>query len=333
VDTATGTITRLVDKSSGRDVLAAGGRANVLEVFGDRPRNWDAWDIGYTGERWEIAETADVRRGADGERVWMSFTRRWGRSTFTQTLTLTRAQPWLEVHTAADWHETRKLLKVGFRLATAPDSLLCAIPYGAIGRTGRPRTQAERAKYEFPCQRWVDAADTTGGLAVLTDSKYGWDYRGDTLRLSLLRAPLWPDSLADRGRHEFRYVLWPHAGDWRTAQVTRLAAEYHVPLVARAEPAHAGPLGASVTLASVDAPNVELAAVKRAEDSDALVLRLVERHGQAATVTVTLRAPIRSARLANLLEDPGAPLQPSGSTLRLTLRPWEITTVLVELDR
>jgi alpha-mannosidase len=237
------------------------------------------------------------------------------------------------VRNTVDWHERRKLLKVGFDLAAAPDSLTCEIPFGTIGRTGRPRTQAERAKYEFPCQRWVDVSDSTGGAGFFTDSKYGWDWRDRTLRLSLLRAPVWPDSLADRGRHEFRFAIYPHAGDWRAAQVDRRAAEYNVPLVAAVEAPHPGTLGRSVSFASVDAPNVEIAWVKRAEDSDALVLRLVEWHGQPVEATVTLRGAVRGARRANLLEEPGEALPSTPTTVRVALRPHEIATVIVDLDR
>jgi alpha-mannosidase len=333
VDTATGRITRITDKTTHREVLAPGQNGNVLEIFGDRPRTWDAWDIAYTGERSEVTQTSNVRRESDGERARISFTRRWGASTFSQTLELARGTPYLEVQNAFDWHETHKLLKVGFTLATAPDSLRCEIPYGVIGRAGRPRTQAERAKYEFPCQRWVDVADSAGGVAFLTESKYGWDYHGNVARLSLLRSPLWPDSTADRGRQEFRFAVLPHAGDYRAAQVERRAAEYNVPMLASVQAPHTGALGHATSLASVDAPNVEITWVKRAEDSQALVLRLVEWGGRPASATVTLRSRIRSARTANLLEDPGQPLQPSGNQVRVTLRPFEIATLLVELDR
>jgi len=333
VDPATGVITRIYDKRRGREILSAGGRGNVLEIFGDRPRSWDAWDIGYTGERWE-PDSAGIRAIAWGQtNAELVVTRRWGRSTFVQHLTLHRDQPQLDVLNRFDWREDRKLLKIGFTLATAPDSLTCEIPFGTIGRTGRPRTQAERAKYEFPCQRWVDVSDSGGGVAVLTDSKYGWDWQGNVLRLSALRAPRWPDSLADRGEQVFRFALLPHAGDWRAAQVERRAAEYTVPLIAGVERPHAGPLGRSVSFASVDAPNVELSWVKRAEDSNALVLRLVEWHGRPAEATVTLLGTIRAARRANLLEDPGEALPSTPTTVRVALRPYEIATVIVDLDR
>jgi alpha-mannosidase len=237
----------------------------------------------------------------------------------------------VDVVNDVDWHETHKLLKVAFTLGVSPDSATYEIPYGTIGRSCRPRTQAERAKYEVAGQRWADLSDSTYGVSLLNDGKYGWDCHGNVLRLSLLRSPLWPDSLADRGRHHFRFALYPHAGDWRGARTVRLAAEYNTPLLAAVESPHAGTLARTVSFASVDAPGVELTWVKRAEDSDALILRLVEWHGRPATATVTLRPEIRSAHKSNFLEDPGEAVAVTAHSVRVPLRPYEIATVVVEV--
>jgi alpha-mannosidase len=106
VDTATGAITRLYDKRNRRDAFAPGGRGNILQVFGDLPREWDAWDIGYVpGQEWEVTETSGVQRHADQGEARLGFTRRWGNSTFTQTLILGRETPFVDV--ATTWTGTR----------------------------------------------------------------------------------------------------------------------------------------------------------------------------------------------------------------------------------
>ena len=331
VDTTTGEITRLYDRRHRREVLAPGGRANVLQVLYDLPQDYDAWNTGFNGQQWEVTETSGVGRHADGAEASIRFARHWGRSTFTQTLTLGRETPYLDVANDVDWHETHKMLKVALAAGVSPDSATYEIPYGTIGRSCNPRTKAERAKYEVPGQRWADLSDSAYGVSLLNDSKYGWDCHGNVLRLSLLRSPLSPDSLADRGMNHFRFALYPHAGDWRAAGTERLAAEYNTPLVASAAASHGGALGRSVSFASVDTPGVELTWVKRAEDSDAWVLRLVEWFGRPATATVTLRPEIRSAHTSNFLEDPGEAVPATAHTLRVQLRPYEIATVVVEV--
>ncbi len=330
IDTTTGDITRIWDKRNRREALAPGGRANVLQVLYDKPAEWDAWNLGFNGQQWNVTETGDVARHADAAEARMSFTRRWGQSTFRQALVLGRETPFVDVRNDVDWHETHKMLKVAITPGVSPDSATYEIPYGTIGRSCNPRTKAERAKYEVPGQRWADLSDSAYGVSILNDGKYGWDCHGNVLRLSLLVAPLWPDSLADRGPNHFRYAYYPHAGDWRKAGTERLAAEYNTPLAVWAEPPHAGSLGRAVSFASVSGPGVELSWVKRAEDSDALVLRLVEWHGRPATATVTLRPVIRSAHRSNFLEDPGAALPVTAHTVRVTLRPYQIATVVVE---
>jgi len=331
VDTATGVITRLYDKHNRREVLAPGGRANVLQILYDLPKEYDAWNTGFNGEQWDVTETSDVTRHADPASARLGFTRRWGLSTFSQTLVLGRETPYVDVINDVDWHETHKMLKVALTAGVSPDSATYEIPYGTIGRSCKPRTKAERAKYEVPGQRWADLSDSAYGVSILNDGKYGWDCHGNVLRLSLLRAPMRPDSLADRGPNHFRFAYYPHAGDWRAAGTERLAAEYNTPLVAQAAAAHGGALGRSVGFASLDAPGVELSWVKRAEDSGALVLRLVEWNGRPATATVTLRETVRSAHRSNFLEDPGDALPTTPHTVRVALRPYEIATVVVDV--
>ncbi|UCF20031.1 MAG: alpha-mannosidase, partial [Gemmatimonadota bacterium] len=332
IDTLTGAIVRIHDKANEREVLAPGGRANVLQVFDDRPDQWDAWNIVITGERWEVQDVRRAYGRADERAAEFHVERRWGRSTFRQRLVLSRSSRLLDVDNEVDWRENRKLLKVAFQLGVIADSATYEIPYGSIGRTGVPRTKAERAKFEVPGQRWADVSTADYGVSILNDSKYGWDYKANVLRLSLLRSPVWPDSLADRGAHRFRFAIYPHRDDWRVAGTVRRAAEYNVPLLAAREPEHDGPLGVEASFAAAEPENVEITSLKRAEDSDDWVLRLVEWHGKAAEAGVTVGCQVRRARRANLLEDPGESVQTEGNTMRLSLRPHEIATLLVECE-
>src|SRR5258708_39059064 len=152
------------------------------------------------------------------------------------------------------------------------------------------------------------------------------------MRLSLLRAPMWPDSLADRGPQHFQFAVYPHAGDWRAALTERRGQEFNWPLMAATEPAHDGVYGHSWSFVTVAADNVYVTAVKRAEDSDAWVLRLVEWHGQPATTTLVFGRRIGRVRLANLLEAPAAagPGARDGRPISVTLQPSGVVTRPVE---
>ncbi len=135
---------------------------------------------------------------------------------------------------------------------------------------------------------------------MLTDSKYGYSCYGSELRISLLRSPKSPDPEADMGRHEFAYALVPHAGGWREAGVVaRRACRFNAPLRWTSD-------ASDGSFASVDDANLVLDTIKRAEDSDALVLRLYEAHGARGIARVRLaRAVLDGACARTLLEDDG----------------------------
>ena len=332
VDPATGEITRLYDRKARKEAIAPNERANVLQLLVDEPAQWDAWNTGFTGQMWTVDSVRALRAGGDAVERWIEVEKPWNGTRITQRIILRRGEPFLEIDNRVDWHERHKFLKAAFNWNVTADSATYEIGYGAIGQPTAPRTQAERAKYEHPGHRWGDLSDATFGVSVLNDSKYGWDTRGHTQRLSLLRAPLWPDSLADRGLQRFRYAIYPHAGDWRRGLTEREAQAFNVPMIAVAAPAHAGPAGRSWSVAASSEPDVYITAVKRAEDLPALALRVVEWHGRAVTTKITFGRPVKRVRRANLLEDPEAPvpLSPDGRTVSLTLHPWEIATLLVE---
>jgi alpha-mannosidase len=234
---------------------------------------------------------------------------------------LDAGSPRLEFHTTVDWDEEHVLLKVCFPLAVRAPSATYEMQFGYAERPTHFSTAADAAKYEVPGHRWADLCEHGFGAAVLTDSKYGYSCYGDELRVSLLRAPKSPDPEADLGGHEFAYALFPHAGGWREGGVVAEAARFNVPL--RRSSAPAG------SFASVDDSNLVLDTIKRAEDSDALVLRLYEAHGARGTATLRLGFTFESARLANALEDDGESLEVDGDTIRIPYRPHQIVTVKV----
>ena len=155
------------------------------------------------------------------------------------------------------------------------------VAFGAVQRPTHYSSRADLARYEVPGHRWADLSEHGFGVAVLTDSKYGYSAFGDTLRISLLRAPRNPDPEADRGAHTFAYALLPHAGTWQDAGVVAEAAAFNSPIRWGALPPG--------SLASATGGLV-LDTVKRAEDSDALVLRLYEPHGGRGVARVRVPA-------------------------------------------
>jgi alpha-mannosidase len=314
-----------VHRASGREALAAPG--NRLELYEDRPVDWDAWDVDpfHLQTRADCAPADRVAAASAGPlRAEVAFERAVGeRSHVRQTVRLDAGARALEVHTDASWHEAHRLLKVAFPLAVHAHEATYETAFGVARRPTHFSTRHDLARYEVPGHRFADLSEHGFGVALLTDCKYGYSALGDTLRISLLRAPKQPDPDADMGEHRFAYAILPHAGGWQDAGVVAAARAFNAPLRWCAA-AGGGPW------ARVEgAPGLVLDTVKQAEDSDALVVRLYEAHGGRGRARVVLGVPFAGARRSNLLEDDLGPAEVDGDAIVVAFRPWQIVTLLV----
>ena len=306
----------------GREVLE--GAANVFELSDDRPVAYDAWEIEpYTDDTRRALPGAHAHRVAheSPERVELAFEHRIGeRSTLHQTVRLDAGSRRLEFSARIDWRERHALLQAAFPLAVRSPRATYEMQFGVAERPTHANTQADAAQFEVPAHRFGDLSEHGFGVALLTPDTHGMSCHGSTLRLSLLRAPTDPDPEADQGEHEIRYAILPHRGSWQEAGVVGQARAFAEPLL------HAAGTG---SFASVDDPALVLDTIKRAEDSDSLILRLYEAHGGRGTARVRLGVPFSRACLTDLLEGEGDELPLRDGAIEIAYRPWQIVTVAV----
>jgi alpha-mannosidase len=319
-----GLLRSLVELSTDREALAAPG--NVMQLYDDRPTAYDAWDV----DPFHLETVADAQPatsctvvGDDRLRAEVAIERPIGpNSTMRQVVRLDAGSPRLEFHCEADWRESNTMLKVLFPVAVHAPSATYQMQFGHAERPTHYSTSHDLARYEVPGHRFTDLSEHGFGVALLTDCKYGYSTYGNQMRISLLRSPQMPDPDADVGHHEFAYAVMPHSGGWREAGVVAEAARFESPI-------RWAPASEERSFFAVEDPNLVLDTVKRAEDSDALVLRLYECHGARGTARLRVGIPFTAARRCNLLEDPGAELPVSGGEIELAYRPHEIISVLL----
>ena len=334
IDPKSGCISSLFDKKHNRETLASDSCGNLLQAFHDKPKQWDAWNIDadFENQQWDLTEADNVSAGDRGPlRASVRVDRHFQNSKFAQQIVLYAHSPYVEVMTDADWHEKHILIKAGVSIPAGSTKATFEIPYGSIERPTTRNTPEEKAKFEVPALRWADISSADGaGVSLINENKYGYDAKSNTLRLSLLRSPEWPDPHADEGIHHFSYAFYPHDADWKQSTF-RQGYQFDYKLIVRQVPPHDGELPRQWSFLTVDAPNVIVTAIKQAEDSTAVLVRMFEIDGKKADVKLTFPRMVHAATETDLMELPGGTVNSARNTATISISPYEIKTVMVSL--
>ncbi len=336
---ARGLVVSLLDLAAGREAVPPGCAANLLQLHPDFPTRWDAWDVDsyYRNTVADLTATDGVTLVSAGpDTASVRVERPFGGSRAVQLLTLAAGRKRLDLDTEVDWHETEKLLKLSFPLDLHADRYAAETQFGHVYRPTHTNTSWEAARFEACNHRFLHLAEPGWGVALVNDSTYGHDVTRDvregdrghgstttTVRVSLLRAPRFPDPRTDQGRHRFRHALAPGAD---LADAVREG--YLINL-----PERRAPGGVPVApLVEVDRPGVVVSAVKLADDgSGDVVVRLYEALGARSRVRLSTGFALTGATACDLLERPltdGTPgLVPEADALTLDLRPFQLVTL------
>ena len=309
---ADGNVASIFDKSIGKELLAAPAR---LAISYDNPEHWPAWNMDWDQEQAAPKEyvrgPAKIRVVENGPaRVAVEISRETAGSKFVQTVSLAAGDAGKRVEFAnvIDWNTKESNLKATFPLTASNEMATYNWDIGTI-----KRPSAEPKKFEVPSHQWIDLTDASGefGATILTDCKNGSDKPNDhTIRLTLIRTPGIRGGYADQatqdiGHHEFVYGIAGHAADWRDGQTDWQAQRLNDPLIAFETSKHAGAMGREFSLLKVSNPRIRVLALKKAELSDEIVVRLVDLDGKPeADVHVAFDAPITAAREVNGQEQP-----------------------------
>ena len=338
-----GDVSSILDKSINKELLSAPAR---LAFQTEHPFDWPAWNMDWTDQqkppRGYVQGPAKVHIVENGPvRVALEVSRQAEDSNFVQTISLSAGDAGnrVEFGNVIDWKAKEAALKATFPLTAANPQATYNWDVGTIQRGNN-----EEKKFEVASHQWVDLTDKSGayGVTVLSDCKYGSDKPDDkTLRLTLLYTPglgggngksYSDQTTQDWGHHEFTYGLAGHRSDWKQSQTDWQAYRLNQPLIAFESSKHPGALGKTFSLLNINNSRIRVLALKKAEQSDEVIVRLVELDGKPAqNVRIAFAAPVISAREVTGQEEPIGNASATGGTLVTNFTPYQLHTFALKL--
>lgn len=323
-----GQLVRLYDKEAERSVLREGAKGNVLEVYEDKPIDFDAWDIDifYTQkmETMKICEPVQLIE-KNGLKAVLRFVYQYRDSYLVQDMIVYRDSKRIDFQTRVDWQEDHRLLKTAFYTNIRATKATYDIQFGHVERPTHWNTSWDWARFEVCGHKWADLSETGYGVSLLNDCKYGYSVKDNAIKLSLLKSAKNPDPQADMGKHEFVYALFPHKGSVTEGGTIEEANRFNLP----AKVAE-GRFIEKRKLVKISGACVQIDAIKKAEDENCLIVRMHECRGGHEKVTLSSEFPVRKIVPCNLLEhDSGEPV--NANSLEMSLHPFEIKTLKLYL--
>ncbi len=312
---------RIRDLRRKREVLAGGGFVPV--VIADPSDTWghDYRHFENVVGRFVLKNIKVVEAGPLRGRLRLSYT--YKRSRLWLDLLLGSGDDSVELRGKLHWMERLAILKLQFPVRAVQPVATHEIPYAALERP----TNGE----EEPVQQWVDVAGPQGGLAVINDGRPSVSVRDNVLSQTIVRnSPFawqhtkmysWPvnhpfseeDWYQDHGDSEFRLLLVPHAGHWRSAGLMERARLFSRSPDVLLEGTHPGRPQPVLSLIEVEGQGVRVEVIKEADDRKGWIVRAVETTGRRS------RAIIRLPHL--------------GARWSATFTPWEIKTFRIRQGR
>lgn len=320
-----GEIVSIYDKQNGRETLE--GASNHFKIYDDS--DGDAWDIRiyYAEKKPKEMKLLSSVFAVEGPNAVAEQKFVYGSSTLTQRVILQQDCPYVTFDTQVDWKETHKMLRTDFPCSVHTDEVTCNIQFGSIRRPTHRNTSWDMTKFEICAHKWIDLSRDDYGVALFNDCKYGYKALDNVLDINLLRSSMHPGVDADKAEHAFRYAFYPHAGNEKKALVEQKALAFNIaPTVICGE----GSAKLPESFLKPDRDQVEIVAVKKAEDSDCLVVRMYETDGLGTTCRISLAKEIVGVAACNLMEKEEESLPIQDHCLTLDFKPYEIKTVLLK---
>lgn len=334
-----GNISSIIDKTQNElELLKEPVALGLFNYKGSK--SWPAWEMNYKEadkEADRIPELVTVSIEENGPaRVSVKVVQQdKKRSKFTNYIALSDGGECVEVYSEIEWQNLCTMAKNKFAFTCENEKATFDLGLGAI-----ERGNMTEKLFEVPAQKWVDITDKSGnfGVSVISECKYGWDkYKDNTVRMTVLHTPIRNyridsmQSFMDIGLNRYSFAIYSHSG--KVGKATQLEARKFIqPLTAYTCKKHGGRLGAEYSFGRVSSNDVIIRAMKKAENSDEIIVRLNEgSNSQVDEFTLTLGEGIEAAREVYASEEHFGDAVVKDGKLVTSFRPYQIRTFALKL--
>jgi len=336
---ANGDIASIYDKMAAKEVLS---KPATLDFQQERPAQWPSWNMDWNDRKVGpfdfMNKEVKVKIVEQGPvRVALAITKKGQNSEIAQIVSLSAGEAGkiIEVKNEIDWQSKELSLKAAF-----PTTVVNEFATYSLNTAAVKRTTNNDVKFEVPGRQWIDITDRSNsyGVSILEDCKYGSDKPdNNTLRLTLMYTPKANSFLyqgtQDWGIHNVKYGIYPHAGDWAYAKSPWKGYFLNNPLLAFETSKHTGDLGKEISLVKSSTPQVDIMALKKAEESSYFIVRVNELFGKDAKgVAVSFPGKIVDAYEVNGQEKKIGSVDFTSGTLNFDITRFLIRTFAVKLE-
>lgn len=320
-----GDLISIVDKQTGTEWAA--DSCNAIAMYRDQPSAFDAWEIDrrYQASKVALEDKAVITVTANGPLFAnIRIERKLHESTMVQDIRIRTGSRRVEFHTTVEWNEKNKMLRVDFPVRIHANESMQEIQFGYVRRPNHASRPHDADRFEVSQHKWTALAETNRGFALLNDCKYGVAVKDQTISMTLLRSPSYPDETSDQGTQQFTYAFLFWDGAFHDSRVIQEAYELNYPL-------HALSGTRSLTeqsLLQVDQANVIAETVKLAEDgSGDWIIRLYESKGSSASCGIRVGLSYSALFETDMLERNLTELPVENDRISLQFRPFEVKTI------
>lgn len=336
-----GNICSILDKSLGeKELLKEPVILGLFKYTGSKA--WPAWEMNFKQANKEADRIArpvsiSIEETGPARAAFKVVQQDKNRSHFTYYIALTSGGKCVEVYSEIEWQNLCTMAKHRFAFTCSNKKATFDLGLGAI-----QRENMNEKLFEVPAQKWADITDESGefGVSVISECKYGWDkFKDDTLRLTVVHTPLKNyridsmQSMMDIGLNRYSFAIFSHAGS-DLCETQLEARKFVQPPTAYECSKHAGALSTDYSFGSVSSNRVIIRAIKKAEDSDEIVVRLNEGAGKSLErYTLTLGEGIESAREIYASEEPFGDAVVEDGKLVTSFTPYQIRSFALTLKK